>query len=439
MAESSSKMKKFEGKKILFLGSNVGTIDMVRYARENGAYTIVADYYPKEKSIAKQYSDKCALISTGDLDGLKKYIVQEGVNGVLAGVSEFNLLNAMRLCNHFNFPFYCTKEQWDEVENKEHFRKLCIRYGVPSPYTYFTGSDFTEEKLTDISFPAIVKPVDASSSIGVAICRNVDSLQKAIIEAKRNSSVGKIIIEEFVEGQEFTAHYTIADGHVSLSCVDNRVPVALRDGDVTTIPVARVYPSTFIDEYIKQVNPQMICLCKSLGMDTGVLFVQGLYDKKRNSFHIFEAGLRCAGEAPYRFIERVNGISFMNNIVDYALLGHAKDFDPLKDDPYMKGKYACVTSFVSKGGRIGNIINYCDIEKEVLSIIGKECRYQIGEETPDGNTLRQIVLRFVLLCDSKEQLVDDTERINKTVKVLDLDGNDLCYTFDVRNYYSDKQ
>ena len=100
-------MKKFEGKKLLFLGSNVGTLDMIRYAKENGAYTIVADYLPQERSLGKQYADDQILISTGDLERLKEYIKKEGVNGVLAGVSEFNLLNAMKLCNHFNFPFYC--------------------------------------------------------------------------------------------------------------------------------------------------------------------------------------------------------------------------------------------------------------------------------------------------------------------------------------------
>ena len=79
-------MKKFEGMKLLFLGSNVGTLDMIRYAKENGAYTIVADYLPQEKSVGKQYADRQVLLSTGDLEGLKDYIMKEGVDGVLAGV-----------------------------------------------------------------------------------------------------------------------------------------------------------------------------------------------------------------------------------------------------------------------------------------------------------------------------------------------------------------
>ena len=72
--------------------------------------------------------------------------------------------------------------------------------------------------------------------------------------------------------------------------------------------------------------------------------------------------------------------------------------------------------------------------KAIPSIVDSECRYQVGDIVPDGNTLRQIILRFVLICDSCKQLVRDVESINKSVKVLDSKGNDMCYTFDAKTY-----
>lgn len=427
-------MKKFVGKKILFLGSNVGTIDMIRYAKLQGAYTIVADYLPKDKSFGKQVSDDEVLISTDDLETLKQYVQDKHIDGVFAGVSEFNLLNAMKLCEYFHFPFYCTREQWDSIEDKEMFRTLCRQYDVPCPKTFFTGSELTDEILSTITYPVIIKPVDSSSSIGITICRNQKTLMAAIPEAKRHSGKGRVIVEEFFEGEEFTAHYTIANSKVTLSCVDNRVPVAIHPGDVTTIPIARIYPSTFTEEYIKQVNSYVIDLCKSLKMDTGVLFVQGLYNNTKNRFCIFEAGLRCAGEAPYRLIEKVNGINFMNNFVDYALLGRVENYDSSKDDPYLHDKICCVTSFVAKGGKVGKILNYDETVKAIPSIVDSECRYQEGDIVPDGNTLRQIILRFVLISENCEQLVNDIESINESIKVMDIQGHDMCYTFDARSF-----
>ena len=89
--------QKFTGKTLLVLGSNVGATEIVQYARENGAYTIVADYYPIERSKAKQVADEAALISTADTEALNKLIIEKRVDGVLAGVSESNLLKAMEL------------------------------------------------------------------------------------------------------------------------------------------------------------------------------------------------------------------------------------------------------------------------------------------------------------------------------------------------------
>lgn len=427
-------MRKFEGKKLLLLGSNVGTLDLIKYAKKHGAYTIVADNLSVEKSIGKQYADDNVLISTGDVDALKEFIRDNNVNGVFAGVSEFNLLNAMKLCEYFGFPFYCTKEQWDAVEDKESFRSLCVKHQVPCPKTYFTGSILSEGALDSISYPVIIKPVDSCSSIGISICRDKETLITSIPEAIKNSAKGRFIIEEFFEGEEFSAHYMIANGHVSLSCIDNRIPVAIHEGDVTTIPIARIYPSSFIDEYIQQVDEKMKSLCTSLGMDTGVLFVQGLYNKKSNSFSIFEAGLRCAGEAPYRMIEKVNGISFMNNFVDYALLGRVENIDISNEDPYLKGKVCCVTSFVSKGGKVGKILHFDETAKAIPSIIDSECRYHEGDMTPNGNTLRQIMLRFVLVCNNREQLIKDVETINNSIEVLDDKGMAMCYTFDAKRY-----
>ena len=85
----------FSCKKLLLLGSNLGTLDIIRYAKAHGAITVVADYLPVEKSLGKQFADESVLISTADIEGLKKYIKENRVDGVFAGISEFNLMKAM--------------------------------------------------------------------------------------------------------------------------------------------------------------------------------------------------------------------------------------------------------------------------------------------------------------------------------------------------------
>lgn len=432
----NSGMEIFKGKTLLLLGSNVASSDIVQYVNAQGGRTIVTDFYPREKSKAKQFATEALMLSTADIPALKQVVEEKNVNAVLAGVSEFNILKAQELSTECQLPFYCTREQWNAIEHKGQFRAKCIEHGVPCPRTYFTGSQPDAHALQTIEYPVIVKPVDASASTGITICHNEGELMPAIRIACEASGSGCIIIEQFFTGDEFTATYTVVDHQIALSVVDNRYPVTLNEG-ATSIPLFRSYPSTFTEEYEKQVDVPMKQLIASLGMVTGTYFVQGLYNREKNTFCMFEAGLRCAGEAPYRILEAVNGVNYLHNIVEYSLNGTVTQYDIQKEAPDLHGKKCGVLSYVSPGGIVSRIEGYDSIVKTLPSIIDSECRYKVGDTIPSGNTLRQIVLRFVLICDSLEELANTINRINEGISVLDANGTELCVKFDSSRLYTE--
>ncbi len=429
--------KKYDGKILLVLGSNVGAVDIVTYAKNNGAYTIVADYYPIERSSAKQMADEAIEISTADVEALVKLVKERHVSGVLAGISEFNLLKAMEIAERTGLPFYFNAEMWESIENKSKFRTLCEKHNIPCPKTYFTGKSISDTVWQRICYPVMVKPVDASSSKGVYYCSDENELRMHAIESIKESTCGEIIVEEYISGDEFTAHYTIADGRVSLASVDNRYPVAVHAGDPTTIPIARIYPFLYLGEYLRQVDPQMKALCKDIGAQNAILFIQGLYNDETNCFSIFEAGLRSAGEAPYRLIRRVNGVNAITVLVDHAL-SVPSEFDTEKDDPTMKGKCCGIVSFVTKGGVVGKILGLEEAVAVTPSVLEYESRYPEGTETPNGRTLRQLMIRFVMVCDSREQMEHDIKYLNEHITVLGLDGNNMVIKMEPKRVYGTK-
>lgn len=422
------KSKKFSGKRLLVLGSNVGATDIVEYARSHGAIAIVADYLSPEKSAAKQVADEHFLISTSDLEGLIKLVEDQKIDAVLSGISDFNVLNALLLSESCKLPFYCTKAQWDLISRKDRFRDLCQSCRVPTPETFYIGEKIPDDLFPEIPYPVVVKPVDASLSEGVSVCRTEKDLREAEAEALSKSGARKLIVEEYITGHEFSAHYTICNREPFFACLDNRYPAAIHHESKTTIPIARVYPSLFLEEYRKQVNESMLALCREIGMQNGVLFIQGIY--KDNHFFIFEGGLRCAGEAPYRFIEPINGVNFVHLLVDSALLGKTEGYNGKKEDPSLKGKCCGIISFATKGGIVSAIRGLEEAIANTPSVISHECRYPVGADTPSGNTLRQIHLRFVMICESREQMAKDIQYINETVSVLNEQGEDMCFRFD---------
>lgn len=429
-------MKKFENKTLLVLGSNVGSTDIVSYAKREGAHTIVVDYYPPERSEAKKIADESFLVSTADLDALDKIIEERGIDGVLAGISEFNLLRAMELSKRHNLPFYCTEKQWDSVESKELFRSLCRKNDVPCPKTWFTGKEIPDRAWRNFRYPLVVKPVDASTSAGVFICHNSKELRAHYKESINKSNKKTIIIEEFVAGNEFTAHYTISGGKAALACIDNRYPVAVHKDDVTTIPAARIYPSVFAEDYIRDVNDSVLRLCESLGMQDGILFVQGVHNPETNQFSIFEAGLRCAGEAPYRFLRKVNGTDFLNILVDHALLGKS-DYDITSENLFLDGKCCGVVSFVAKYGIVGSINGLEETVKSLPDVVEYENRYPVGAKTPNGDTLRQLMIRFVMVCESREKMAEEIKILNENITVLNTDDEEMVIKFEPERLFSE--
>ncbi|MBR4450897.1 MAG: carbamoyl-phosphate-synthetase, partial [Clostridia bacterium] len=60
-------MKDFKGKKLMFLDGSPLAVPAVNRAKELGIYTIVANYYDKSVSVAKQYADEAWDINFSDI------------------------------------------------------------------------------------------------------------------------------------------------------------------------------------------------------------------------------------------------------------------------------------------------------------------------------------------------------------------------------------
>ena len=60
------------------------------------------------------------------------------------------------------------------------------------------------DEAKELFFPVICKPRDNSGSRGVKLCRDEKELQECIDEALDNSKLDTVLVEEFIEGREFS-------------------------------------------------------------------------------------------------------------------------------------------------------------------------------------------------------------------------------------------
>ena len=198
---------KLDGKRLLILGGSRISCEIIRHARAMGIITAVDDWYPLEKSPAKQMADEAYYVSTSDIDAMVKLISEKKFDGVITGFTDSVLPYYAEMCERAGLPAYGTKEQFEIFIDKKKYKKLLNEFDVPTILEYVVNPDRFEESTVGITYPVIVKPSDGSGSRGISICQNKEELKKAITIASETSKAKEYLIEQYIDGPEATVFW----------------------------------------------------------------------------------------------------------------------------------------------------------------------------------------------------------------------------------------
>ncbi|MBR0258273.1 MAG: ATP-grasp domain-containing protein, partial [Synergistaceae bacterium] len=213
-------MKNLVGKKLLLLGGINHSIEIINAAHEMGVKVYVTDY--NENTPAKSIADKAFTVSTTDVEAVVELCRAEKVDGVITGFIDSMLPYCAEICSCLGFPFWAQKEQLDICNSKDRFKSLCMEHGINVAKEYhLTGQDgnIDVSSLHSVTYPIIIKPSDSSGSRGVFICRNPEELKAHYPESLKYSKNGRIIAEQYIEGQHVNMYYTLSGGNILLSAM----------------------------------------------------------------------------------------------------------------------------------------------------------------------------------------------------------------------------
>ncbi len=401
-------------KKILILGANPETVSLIRKAQEMGFYTVVTDYNPD--AYAKKFADQGLNINAVDVDALEAWALKEKPDGILVGVAEALLPAYCELCRRLNKPCYSTKEVFDLMVRKDFFKDACRKYNVP------TIREFDPDKKEEIIYPVIVKPVDSCSSKGISVCRNEKELEEAIQYALSYSASGKYIIEEFMTGDEVISYYVMQDGNPIFVGMCDRYTARVNDHSAQ-LPNAYIFPSRYIDSYIEHSDEAIRNMIRALHLDNGSIFFQCFVDKD-GIVRAYEPGYRLNGAQEHLILSKVSGIDAKEIYINYAVTGKVSDRDlSLLGNPKHK-EICCKLSPLVRLGKIRSIEGLQEIAA-LRDVVSVNPSYEDGDTVTGEGTLKQIVCRFFIVSESKEDLIHTIEEIYRLLKVTDEDGEDM--------------
>lgn len=167
-------------------------------AKLKGLFTIGID--PCADAVCKHEVDAFEIVGGQDFDGTCAVVEKYGVDAIVTAATDKPLVMMARVAEKYGFPFYSVETaQWstDKYQMKQRF----LEGGVPCARGRLIAK---AEEANDLYYPLIVKPRDNSGSRGVKLCRNKEELQEAMQEALQYSHLDTVLVEEYIEGQEYS-------------------------------------------------------------------------------------------------------------------------------------------------------------------------------------------------------------------------------------------
>lgn len=237
-------------KRVFMLGAGFMQGVAIRAARALGCTVVAADGNPSAVCAAEADEFVCIdLKDTARLIDYARYLQHNGgLDAVFTAATDFSAAVAAiaAACGLRGHTLEAALNATDKVRMRECFRKA----GVPSPaFIELTAADLAapadrleargnvrysdlgaatadtlERRLGELAgrFPLVVKPVDNMGARGCSLVKNLSELRKAAATALQYSRSGRAIVEEYIEGSEFSIEGLIFGGRLYITALADR-------------------------------------------------------------------------------------------------------------------------------------------------------------------------------------------------------------------------
>lgn len=359
-------------KKLLVLAAGILQVPVIKKAKEMGIYVIAADGDPN--AVGLKYADKAIVVNITSEEDVLKVAREEHIDGVIHPCSEVSM-NVMGRLNDELGLSGITREQAIRATNKHLMREAFEKGNAPSPKSILTENveDAWMHLQNDFSTDGILKPSRNSGSRGIAkVSRDMDKADfiKAYDIALNESRDKSVLIEQFIEGPEFSIEIIVWNGNVNVLTVTDKKTT----GAPHFVELGHNQPSCFSAADVETLKTAAVAGVKALGVNNCACHAEAkLMDGKA---YLMEIGARLGGDFISTELTHLStGIDMVAAAINVAL-GIEPDLNP-KEEP----KGVCIRYFCPTPGKLVSISNteiLADSRVYLWEIYHKE-----GDEIPE--------------------------------------------------------
>lgn len=275
-------------KKVLIIGASILQLPAIRKAKDLGYYVGVVDYNPK--AIGISVADEFFNVSTIDVEGVTKVAQVFRPDGIMTLATDMPMravAKACEVCGLTGISFDTAIKATDKGEMIKAFEAA----GVEHPWYYIVSSHSELAKVIDkINYPCIMKPTDSSGSRGVVLCHNREELENEYEYSLHESHVGAVIIEEYLQGPEFSIEVMVIGGKPHVLQITDK----LTTGAPHFVEMGHSQPTRQNDENQNKIRDLARRAVEAVGIDVGPAHVEMILTN--DGPKMVELGARMGGD-----------------------------------------------------------------------------------------------------------------------------------------------
>lgn len=275
-------------KRVLILGASMLQVPAIKKAKELGYYVGVIDYNNQAPGI--KYADKYFNISTNDIEKVVEIAKEFKAEGILTLATDMPVRSVAAACKELGL-LGITPETAIKATDKGEMMRAFKANSVAHPWFYILSSK--DELLlleNELIYPCIFKPTDSSGSRGVILVNNKDEIHEAYKYSKKHSTDGKIIIQEYLQGEEVSVEMLIINGESHILAVTDKMTT----GAPHFIETGHSQPSKLNENNIKKIKELAIEAVNAIGINIGAAHVEIMLTNKGPI--MIEIGARMGGD-----------------------------------------------------------------------------------------------------------------------------------------------
>lgn len=307
-------------KKLMIVGASVLQLPAILKAKEMGLHVAVVDFNPQ--AIGISYADQYYNASTKDEDAVLAAAEDYQPDGIMTLATDMPMRGVAKVAERLGLSgisYDTAVKATDKFEMIKAFKA----YDVASPW-YFTVDNIEELKglESQLNYPCIMKPTDNAGSHGVVLAKCFDDLLNEYEYSRESARQGRVIIEEYLKGEEVSVEVMVVDGNVNILQITDK----LTTGAPHFVEMGHSQPSQHPAATQQAIRELTVKACQSVGINHGPAHVEMMVTSRGPV--MIELGARMGGDnITTALVPLSTGIDMVKATIEVAM-GNKPDIEP---------------------------------------------------------------------------------------------------------------